>query len=64
MTPGLQLVALFTEMQERSIVINAQWVSSKTGEKFVLVMTKAMDACPFGLEEYLLSIVSKSTKLC
>lgn len=53
MTPGLQLVALFTEMQERSIVINAQLVSSKTGEKFVLVMTKAMDACPFGLEEYL-----------
>ena len=55
MTPGLQLVALFTEMQERSIVINAQWVSSKTGEKFVLVMTKALDACPFGLEEYLLN---------
>ena len=55
MTPGLQLVALFTEMQERSIVINAQLVSSKTGEKFVLVMTKAMDACSFGLEEYLLN---------
>lgn len=36
-TPSLQLVALFTEMQERSIVINAEWVSSETGD----VMTKA-----------------------